>query len=44
MMISSHASRLQDFLDVSSSSMPSNILSMGEDLVDERRPYGVQGS
>jgi hypothetical protein len=35
---------LQEFLDGSSSSVPSNMLSMGEDLVDERRPHGVQGS
>ena len=30
--------------DGSSSSMPSNMLSMEEDLVDMRRPHGVQGS
>jgi hypothetical protein len=35
---------LQEFLDVSSSSVPSNMLSMGEDLVDEKRQHGVQGS
>jgi hypothetical protein len=35
---------LQEFLDGSSSSVPSNMLSMGGDLVDERRRHGVQGS
>jgi hypothetical protein len=30
--------------DYSSSSMPSNMLSMGEDLVDVRRPHGEQRS
>ena len=29
--------------DGSSSSMPSNMLRMGENLVDMRRPHGVQG-
>ena len=28
--------------DGSSSSMPSNMLSMGEDLVDMRRPHGAR--
>jgi hypothetical protein len=35
---------LQEFYDGSSSSVPSNMLSMGGDFVDERRPHGVQGS
>jgi hypothetical protein len=34
---------IQELQDGSSSSMPSSMLSMGEDLVDMRRPHGVQG-
>jgi hypothetical protein len=35
---------LQKIHDDSSSFMPSNMLSMGEDLVDVRRPHGEQRS
>jgi hypothetical protein len=42
MMISLHDGRTSRI--GSSSSVLSNMLSMGEDLVDERRPHGVQGS